>query len=220
MRTLTAALVALSFVAVAPSWADVVELKTGQRVEGTFKQATPAEVEIEIGGQTIRFDIGKVRAIYFGSAPTPIPQQAGSAAEALRALKAVQSVTSGGVDYREYSARVNDAKVLVDRFLDEDKSAPEALAGAVKAAMDFYGLAARAWNARISRSNYEAVAADPALRQCPQMEPIISRGRAMGCRMVGDAAAIGIGVAMDFSPLWQCASEKLCAADQAIRQGK
>lgn len=49
--------------------ADVVELKTGQRVDGTLRQATPASVSIEVGGQTITFEGEKVRAIYFGVAP-------------------------------------------------------------------------------------------------------------------------------------------------------
>ncbi len=74
MRTLTAAVVALSVTAVASSWADVIELKTGQRVEGTFKQATPAGVVIEVGGQPITFEQEKVRAIYFGPAPPPQAQ--------------------------------------------------------------------------------------------------------------------------------------------------
>ena len=55
--------------AVAKSQADVVELNNGQRVEGAFKQATPLGVVIEVGGQTIRFDVAKVRAIYLGAPP-------------------------------------------------------------------------------------------------------------------------------------------------------
>lgn len=45
-------------------WGDVIELKTGQRVEGNFKQATPNGVVIEVGGQDIRFKTDQVRAIY------------------------------------------------------------------------------------------------------------------------------------------------------------
>ena len=98
--------------------ADVVELTTGQRVEGTFQQATPRGVSIEVGGQTITFEQEKVRAIYFGSAPAAaVPPS--PAREALLSLKALQSVTRAGIAYREYSQRVNDAKIQVDRVLDE-----------------------------------------------------------------------------------------------------
>ncbi len=44
------------------SWADVVELTTGQRVEGAVKRVTSTAVLIEVGGQTISFEREKVRA--------------------------------------------------------------------------------------------------------------------------------------------------------------
>ena len=45
--------------------ADVVELKTGERLEGTFKQANAAGVVIEVGGQAINMPLEKVRAMFF-----------------------------------------------------------------------------------------------------------------------------------------------------------
>jgi len=113
------ALIVLSLMAVAPSLADVVELKTGQRVEGTFKQATPSGIVIEVGGQIITFEQEKVRAIYFGPAPAPTQSQPSALAEAMKALKAIQFVTYGGVSYRDYAPRVSDAKIVVDRYLQE-----------------------------------------------------------------------------------------------------
>jgi len=54
--------------------AEVVEFVGGDRVEGTLKEATPAAVIVEVAGQSIRFETGKVRAIYFRSpVPTPSP---------------------------------------------------------------------------------------------------------------------------------------------------
>ena len=38
-----------------PARADVVELKDGRRVEGTFRGASPAIVAIEVGGRTTTF---------------------------------------------------------------------------------------------------------------------------------------------------------------------
>lgn len=77
MKTYLLARVSLAlFVGATPAYADVIELKTGQRVEGTLKQATPASVSVEVGGQTITFTGDKVRAIYFGVAPAPVTKSA------------------------------------------------------------------------------------------------------------------------------------------------
>lgn len=56
-----------------PAHADVVELKDGRRVEGTFRGASPAIVAVEVGGRTMTFPFEEVRALYFGSAPAPQP---------------------------------------------------------------------------------------------------------------------------------------------------
>jgi hypothetical protein len=80
---------------------DTIELKTGER--------------IEVAGQPITIPLEKIQAIYFGVVPSrtvagPAPSQ-----EALDALKALRSVVQTGLDYRDYSQRVLDAKVKVDR---------------------------------------------------------------------------------------------------------
>ena len=81
---------------------DILELKTGERIEGTFKQATAAGAVIEVAGQPITISLEKVKAIYFGVAD---------------ALKALRSVTQSGIAYRDYAQRMLDAKVKVDRYL-------------------------------------------------------------------------------------------------------
>ena len=88
--------------------ADTLELKTGERIEGVFKQAGPAGAVIEVGGQPITFTMDKVRAIYLGAGPAaqPGPSPAAGAIDALRSLR---SVTTSGINYRDYSSRVLDA---------------------------------------------------------------------------------------------------------------
>ena len=66
MKTASLAFIAFSLCA------DTLELKTGERMDGTFKQATQAGLVIEVAGQTITIPLEKVRAIYFG-APTSAP---------------------------------------------------------------------------------------------------------------------------------------------------
>ena len=52
---MTAALLAVSLVSVLSVSADVIELRTGQRVEGTFKGADDSAVKIEIDGRIVTF---------------------------------------------------------------------------------------------------------------------------------------------------------------------
>src|SRR5258708_7272722 len=75
---------------------DTVELKTGERIEGTFKQATSAGAVIVVGGQVITIPLEKVRAIYFGVAPKPV-EKASLSREALAALKGLQSITKSSI---------------------------------------------------------------------------------------------------------------------------
>ncbi len=53
------------------AWADVVELTTGERVEGAGVRASPDHVTIQVEGRTLILDRERVRAIYFGAPPPP-----------------------------------------------------------------------------------------------------------------------------------------------------
>jgi hypothetical protein len=86
----------LLFLLASPALADVVELKTGQRVEGTLKQADQASVTVEVGGQVVTFKAEQVRAVYYGAAPSTAAAVPPSS-DALRALKALQSAATAGV---------------------------------------------------------------------------------------------------------------------------
>src|SRR6266446_10242340 len=83
---------------------DTIELKTGEKIDCRFKQATSAGVVMEVGGQSITVPIARVRAIYLGEAPAAKADSTWT--DALDALKALQSVTSSGVSYRDYAPRV------------------------------------------------------------------------------------------------------------------
>jgi hypothetical protein len=111
--------------------------------------STSRAVSIEVGGQTITFTRDKVRAIYFGSASN-VASQPSPRDEALRALKGVQSAVEGGISYRDYTPRVTDAKIVVDRYLDGGKSDLDAAKAPIAAAMGYYTLASNAWSVKIS----------------------------------------------------------------------
>ena len=76
---------------VSGTFADVVELKTGQRIEGTFKGADDASVRIEVGGQVVTFTPEQVRAIYYGSSPAHAPANADPGARSRRYVLASPS---------------------------------------------------------------------------------------------------------------------------------
>jgi len=45
---------------------DVVELTTGERIEGTVVQTTASEVVIQVGGTEVRFGRDQVKAVFYG----------------------------------------------------------------------------------------------------------------------------------------------------------
>lgn len=125
-----------------------VELKTGEHVEGTFKQATPAATVIDVAGQTITISADKIQAMSFGVAVTRPSAGQAPFQEALDELEGLQSVTGSGISYLEYSRRALDAKVKVDRYLASAADSP--LRSAISLAMREYELASQEWNEAIN----------------------------------------------------------------------
>jgi hypothetical protein len=221
----TARLVALALVSAIDLFcfsavADVIELKTDQRIEGAFKQATSRIVSVEVGGQTITFTRDKVRAIYFGAGPG-LASLPSLREDALRSLKGLQSAVAGGIGYRDYAPRVIDAKIVVDRYLDQDKADSEIVKTAIRAAMGYYVLASTAWNYSISPPNVSVrtLALDPLVNGCPSAQDTIRDGRKSDvARIVADQGQTdGVSLAFGFSSFWPCASNKITEAENAIR---
>jgi hypothetical protein len=205
--------------AAVPALADVVELMTGQRVEGTLKQADQATVTIEVGGQAIIFKAEQVRAMYYGSTPaTALVTE--PAREALRALKALQSAATAGVTYPDYAPRVIDAKIQVDRYLAGKPAGAERLP--ISKAMDFYLLASSAWNAKVSKSGYDDVGGSPLVAECPALAELIRRTDAnTSGRTLGQATVRGISISTSGVPdIWSCAAAQLAEAEKLMAETK
>src|SRR5262249_28552807 len=151
--------------AAAPVSADVVELRNGQRLEGTFKGADETAVRIEVGGRVMTFAPGEVRAIYYGPPPVFAPAPIAELRAALAALVTLRSVAQPGVAYRDYLSQVRVAQTTVDRYLQKEEGAP-AIKGTIADAMHLYALAGTAWTASTSRGNYAEVGSDAALTRC------------------------------------------------------
>src|SRR5580704_13046217 len=133
---------------------DTVELKTGERLDGAFRQAGAGGVVIEIAGQSMTIPLAKVQAIYFGAPPKASAAGSSPYLEALDALRGLRSITEAGVSYRDYAPRVLDAKIKIDRCLSAKPSVPAA--GLLTLAIRQYNIAAKAWSAKITNDFYQS----------------------------------------------------------------
>lgn len=203
----------------------VVELQTGQRVEGVITRMTESVVTLEIEGQPISFPRDKVRGIYFGRAPRfsasvrPGASANDPAREALDALRAVQSVTGAGVDYAAYSSRVLDAKVTVDRYARDAQ--PSRARDVMAGAMRYYVLAATAWNGKIAggSESFIEVANDPLISQCEPVQSVIrSRPDATKDTLFAPGYRVGSTIAFfgGIPALWRCASQQIAEAERIV----
>src|SRR5262249_32136806 len=143
-----------------PASADVLQLQSGERIEGVVREYTPAGVVIEIAEQSIRFEASAVRAIYFGQIPlvatapapsaspqpstsaSPQPSTPPSAAGVLQLMKSLRPGATGNARLSEYQARVLAAAPVVDLYLAG--LAPGTGADAVRDAMRYHELAGSA----------------------------------------------------------------------------
>jgi hypothetical protein len=198
-----------------------MELKAGERVEGVVSGVTSSTVAVEVGGQTLTFEREKVRAIYFGSTPDRTRQDKPLAAqEALKALKGLDSVVQGSVTYREYSSRVLDAKIVVDRFLEKLELADRDAALAVSRAIGYHVAASSVWNAKVRNQLYYDV--DPVVYECPEARELIRQGQQD--RQIGNfklqAGLSAQKIVANFGGLpviWRCASKETADAERRFR---
>ena len=212
--------------------ADVLELSGGERVEGALKEATPAGVVIDVAGQSIRFDVSKVRAIYFGSPgppppppgsspPTPssAPKSPSSAEGALQLILSLRSAVAGGTTLREYEGRVNDAAPLVELYLAG--LPPGTGAAAIRDAMRYYLLAEWAWSNQGTASRTVWLRKDDALARCPGYQDYAREMREKGEAFYAERLRSYLVIADGVIPvLWSCASDKIAEAEKLLVKAK
>jgi hypothetical protein len=175
-------------------------------------------VVIEVGGQEMMFKPEQVRAIYFGTAPTSLGQPS-TASEALKALRALESVTRGGIGYRDYAPRVLDAKIKVDHYLQEPGRGDTAVREAIKTAMGLYVAVSSVWSAKITNRLYYDV--DSVVYQCGPAKELIRKGQEDreigGSKLQANLSAQLIVANWGGIPLiWSCASDKVTEAERSL----
>ncbi len=218
--------VLFAFSWLASAQADVLELKSGQKLEGQYAGGSREEIRFQVGSQSLRFAIAEVSKITIGSAGQEDFYKA--AKEALRQLKALASVVEGGTTYQNYSPRVEDAKIKVDQFLDEYKASPvpkfnEYLADS----LGFYVAASSSWNLRMLRgSSGETILAREVITEelmgryvprCAPLQAAILEGRKdrQYSNKVKDSTTLHLyGVQL----LWECARNSMIDAEKALNR--
>jgi hypothetical protein len=188
--------------------AEVVALKTGERVECVVKRVSNAEVVVDVGGDSLTFQRDEVAVIYLGATAQAAARS--PLHDALRVLEGLQSQVSAGVSYRDYAQRVTEAKAAVEQLLAEEP--PGAARTALAEALGFYVYAADAWSARIANTNFDGIGANPLIEACEPLEQEVVGGHKR-------ASARGIQVAfLGIEPLFGCASGRVLAAKGLLRE--
>ena len=211
-----------------PASADVVELKGGDRVEGALKEATPAGVVVEVGGQSIRFEASSVRAIYFGSPVPPAPPDAPPAsaappapsvppspgAGALQIVQSLRATVATGTTLRDYETRLHGVAPLVELYLAGMPPAPGA---AIRDAMRYYVLAAWGWNNLGMTSRTVWLRKDDALARCPAYQEFARAMQVKGEAYYAERTQNYVVIADGAVPvLWSCAAEKVAEAETLL----
>jgi len=195
------------FYAVMASWAALLELKTGQKVEGDYAGGSAAEIKLKVGNQVLVFPVQDISGLHF-AAPASEGNFSGDSLKALRVLKSLQSVTKAGVNLSEYSRRVNDAAVEIDAFLDKYKGGHEEVLAEMREAMELYNTASLAWSHSVAKDYLHI--RDEDLRRCPALRNFPAR---LGVRNV-----LGMPVTTSSLPdLWSCADERLTKIEELMK---
>jgi hypothetical protein len=210
---------------VLPTYADVIELTTGERIEGKDAQLGLEGVSVEVGGQRLQFERAKVRAVYLGGPPATQGLRPGGANDAVQILKGLQSVTTAGVNYQNYAPRVLEAKVKIDEYLRQNRNDKREMLLAIDRSLGYYVLASSAWNANIvgtrrgASPDYASIGSSPLVAQC---EPLMNLIRSSPISQVvtrGLDQATSLGILVSSAgpqPLWQCASQELSRAESLL----
>ncbi len=198
----------------ASAWADTLELRDGQTLTGQYAGGSKGEIRFQIGSQTLRFPLAEVSRLTIGAAAQSDFQRA--AKDALRQLKALASVTEGGTTYQNYSARVEDAKVKIDQFLDEHRASPlPQFNASIADSLGFYVAASLTWNAKISNAAdiYE-LPRNPYVQKCEALQHAVSEQ----VRKKGQADwYVAFLISEGGTPyLWECARNSLLDAEKAL----
>jgi hypothetical protein len=203
--------VALLGLAAPAAAGDVVELKTGRRIQGTFKGADDAAVRIEVNGKIVMLKPAQVKAIYYGATPEASMSQQAAGEEALRVLTALRAMTADRPTYGQYVGRLGYARFRANLLLP--KVTDSALASAVSTSLRFFAAARDIWAA------VDMVQADPfpARARVEDLRAVVLKAQD-GCAALQriQSANVNEVLAAAVPAAWSCASDKIGDVEQLL----
>jgi hypothetical protein len=246
-RTILAIACALAVTLVAANAdADIIDLVSGERIEGKIAHVTDDLIFVETAAGVVLSPRHSVRSI--GGAPpagapaapgappaapgappaappaasvappaAPAGTPAVSAGEVVKALKDLQATATKPISQKEYGAQVALSRELVDKYLKTTDRANRPMSDAASDAVALYEFAASVWASRMTNS----APASAAIGRSAVIErcPALQKIVADYPPVTDQETAWRRGVAVEFEvpTILTCASEKVAEAERALK---
>jgi hypothetical protein len=207
--------------------AALVVMKNGNKIEGKFLNASNNEIQIEVASQVLKIKVAEISYVSFdgqtpkqGGAVAKQDQSLIGAKDAIRSLRAINSVLSTGVNYSEYKTRVNEAKIKVDEFLSNNKAGNLELNKHITDAMGYYAAAGLAWTSNINKNElmYSDLPRNQYCISCDALQKSLLefKNRSKDLKWDKRKEGIAIGI-MGKEPLWECAETSISNAEMFLK---
>lgn len=211
IRQIVCALAVASMVANAD--ADVIELVSGERIEGKVVKVTDDLVYVETGAGVVLLPRHSVRSM--GSTPAAAPPAA-PAGEVVTALKGLQAAAASQVSQKDYAAKVAQSRPVVAKYLQDSGAAPPRGVDAVRDAFSLYEFAAAVWESRLTNSApaSAAIGRSAVIDRCPALQKIVADYPPATDQET--AWRRGVAIEFEIARILTCASEKVAEAEGAL----
>jgi hypothetical protein len=228
-RTIVAIACALAVTLMAANAdADVIELVSGERIEGKIAHVTDDLIFVETAAGVVLIPRHSVRSMG-GTPPAGAPAVPGappaapagpppvSAGEVVKALKDLQTTATKPISQKEYGAQVALSRELVDKYLKAADASNRPMSDAASDAVALYEFAASVWASRITNSApaSAAIGRSTVIERCPALQKIVAAYPPVTDQET--AWRRGVAVEFEVSTILTCASEKVAEAERALK---
>lgn len=201
------------------AYADVVELDTGERVTGDLKEASLDKVVVEVQGRLVSYDRARVRAIFLTPPSARAVAPAPSPADALVALKEIQSLVSGpSRTLPAYTTQLTQSRATIEPYL---KATPTttAVRSPIADALALYEFAVKVWESRLTNSASASaeIGRNPIVDRCASLQHVVEGYPAPTSQE--NAWRRGVALEFEIPSIWGCAGEKISEADALATKG-
>lgn len=200
---------------VASADADMIELVSGERIEGKVVKVADDLVYVETEAGVVLLPRHTVRSM--GSTPAVAPPAA-PAGEVVTALKGLQAAAASQMSQKEYAARVAQNRPVVAKYLQEAGAAPPRGVDAVRDAFALYEFVAAVWESRLTNSApaSAAIGRSAVIDRCPALQKVVADYPPATDQET--AWRRGVAIEFEIPRILACASEKVAEAEGALKR--